>query len=364
MKAETIIRQLYDVIPNVTDYFNDVINVSTMTRNGSTVTVTTSSAHGLVNGQVVAITGANKATKIISLTQSNGIATAITNQDHDLTEGWFTDVIIGGADQPEYNGTFKLLSVPNRLTFTFKLTSNPVSPATTNGDILLLNSGIGNYNGRYTITVINPTRFTYEITSTPYSPAMGNIKIKKNIRISGAATIERAVEAYTKQPTNKLWAFVVLEDTQVNKDRYVKNDSIATRTATDDYRLRLLKNFSVYVFAPSVEGIAARTERDLMEDIEVFLYKSLLAIKIPSPFSEPSWSMITPIGNGVFEYNKAYYIHRYQFQTSFDVLIEDTAFNPITRAFRDITLNYLDFMAPLDGEIVASADIDLDDEPL
>lgn len=364
MKAETIIRQLYNSIPFITDYFNDTISVSTVTRNGSTVTVNTPMAHGLVTGQVVAITGANKVTRIVSLTHVNGIATAITDQDHDLTEGWFTDVVIGGANESGYNGTFQLLSVPNRLTFTFKLTSNPPSPATTNDDILLLNSGIGDYNGRFAITVINPTRFSYEITSTPYSPAQGTIKVKKNIRISGAATIDRAVEAYTKQPTNKLWAFVVLEDTQVNKDRFVKNDSIATRTATDDYRLRLLKNFSVYVFAPSVEGIAARTERDLMEDIEVILYKSLLAVKIPSPFTEPTWSMVTPAGNGVFEYNKAFYIHRYQFQTSFDVLIEDTAFNPITRAFRDITLNYLDFMAPLDGEIVASADVNLDDKPI
>lgn len=364
MKAETIIRQMYDTIPNLTDYFNDVLNIVSLVRTGSTVTATTSAAHGLTTGELVAITGAKTPTKIVSLTQANGIATAITDQDHDLTEGWFSTVEITGANEAGYNGSFQLLEVPNRLTFKYKLTSNPPSPATSIDDILLLTAGIGNYNGRFPVTVINNTRFSYQINTTPYSPAMGNIKLKKRIRISGAATIDRAVEAYTKQPTNKLWAFVVLEDTNVNKDRYVRNDSVATRTATDDYRLRLIKNFSVYVFAPSVEGIAARTERDLMEDIEVILYKSLLALKIPSPFTEPTWSMVTPVGNNIFEYNKAFYIHRYQFQTSFDILIEDTSFNPFTRAFRDLNLDYLDFMAPLDGEVVASAYVNLDDEPI
>lgn len=364
MKAEVIIRRLYESIPNITDYFTDSGNIISLTRIGNQITATTSAAHGLVTGQPVAITGANKVTKIVSITQLDGIATAITDQDHDLTEGWFDHVIISGVNQAEYNGEFKLLKVLNRLTFKFQVNPASPSPATSPADMLLMNSGTGNYNGRYQVNVVNPTTFTYQITSTPYPTAQGNFQYKKNIRISGAATVDRAAEAYTKQPTNKLWAFVVLEDTNVNKDRFVRNDSVATRTATDDFRMRLIKNFSIYVFSPSVEGIGARSERDLMEDIEVILYKAILALKIPSPFNEPTWSMVTPVGNSIFDYNRAYYIHRFQFQTSFDILIEDTAFNPETRAFRDLTLNYMDFMAPLDGEIAASAEVNLDDEPI
>jgi hypothetical protein len=364
MKAEYIIRQLYEKIPPLTNYFSETVNISSLSRSGSTVTAVTSTNHGLVNGQYVSITGAKTPTLITSLTQTNGIATAVCDQDHDLTEGWFPTVEITGATQSGYNGTFELLSVPNRLTFTYRLTSNPVSPATSAGDILLLTAGIGNYNGRYPITVINSNTFTYNITTSPYSPAFGTTLLRKNIRISGAATIERAIEGYTKQATNKLWAFVVIDDTQVSKDRYIRNDAIATRTTADEYRMRLIKNFSVYVFAPSTADISARTERDLMEDLEVILYKSLLAIKVPSPYTEPTWSLITPVGNGFYGYNNAYYIHRFQFQTSFDILIEDTAYDPITRAFRDISLNYFDFTEPMDGEVIASIDFSLDDEPL
>lgn len=364
MKSEYIIRQLYDNVPQLTDLFSDTINVSSITKTLNTVTVITSTAHGLQTGNVVSISGAKPVTKIVSLTQANGIATAITDQDHDLTEGFFPTVEISGAAQGGYNGTFELLSVPNRLTFTYRLTSNPASPATSTGDILLLTAGLGTYNGRFQVTVVNPTTFTYQLPLPLYSPAIGNIKVKKGLRISGAATIERAIDAYTKQQTNKLWAFVVLDDTSVNKDRTIRSDAITTRTVADDFRMRLIKNFSIYVICPSTDTIAARTERDLMEDVEVVLYRSLLALKIPSLYTEQTWSLVTPIGNGTFAYTPAIYVHRYSFQLTMDLLIEDTAYNPRTRAFRDITLNYFDFEDTQKTNLIATADVDLDDEPI
>lgn len=364
MQSEYIIRQLYENVPNLTNLFSDPVSISSLTKSGNVVTVVTAVAHGLTTGSFVSIAGTKTATEIVSLTQSNGVATAITSQDHDLTEGFFPTVEIVGASEAGYNGTFELLEVPNRKTFKYQLTTSPSSPATSTGDILLLTAGLGTYNGRFQITVVNATTFTYQLETPLYSPAMGAIKLQKNIRISGAATIERAIEAYTKQPTNKLWAFVVLEDTAVNKDRFVKSDAIATRTVADDFRIRLIKNFSIYVFSPSVEGIAARTERDLMEDVEVVLYKSILALRIPSQYTEPSWSLITPSGSGIYEYTKAYYIHRFSFQVTFDLVIADTAYNPFTRAFRDIDLNYYDFEDKELTNLIATAQVDLDDEPL
>ena len=364
MKSEFIIRQLYDVVPELTDLFSDNINVVSITKVLNTVTVVTATPHGLQTNNVVSIAGAKPVTRIVSLTQVNGIATAITDQDHDLTEGFFPTVEISGATEAGYNGTFELLSVPNRLTFTYRLTSNPTSPATSSGDILLLTAGLGTYNGRFQVTVVNPTTFTYQLPIPLYSPAIGNIKVKKGIRISGAATIERAMDAYTKQQTNKLWAFVILEDTAVNKDRTVRSDAVTTRTVADDFRMRLLKNFSVYVICPSTDTIAARTERDLMEDVEVILYRSLLALKVPSMYTERTWSLITPIGNGTFAYTPAIYVHRYSFQLTLDLLIEDTAYKPRTRAFRDLTLNYFDFEDTEKTNLIATATVDLDDEPI
>lgn len=363
MKAEDIIKQLQFALPNNTEYFSDTLNITSLTRSGSTVTALCSAAHNLETGKNVRISGAKSPTLITELTQINGIATARTNADHDLTEGFFETVEITGADQEEYNGTFTLLRVQNRLTFSYELGSAPVSPAT-GSEILLLTAGLGNYNGLYTVTVTSPTSFTYQITTSPYQTAFGEIKAKKNIRVSGAVTIDRALESYTAQETNKLWAFVVLDDTAVSKDRTLRNDGIALRSAGTDFRTRLLKNFSVYVVVPSVMSIAGRYERDLMEEIEPILYKSLLGVKFESPFAEKEWSMVTPVGHGFAGYYKAYYVHRFQFQTSYDILFQDTAINPDTRAFRDIDLNYYSFEAGHEDQVIASASIDLDDEPI
>lgn len=75
-------------IPSTTP---DTLTVSSISRSGSTATVTTSAAHSL------------KA------------------QDR---------VTISGADQSDYNGTITVLTVPSTTTFTYRVSNSPTTPAT------------------------------------------------------------------------------------------------------------------------------------------------------------------------------------------------------------------------------------------
>lgn len=362
MKAEDIIKQLILVLPQQNNYFGEEVTVSNLTRSGNTVTVTTNVNHNLSTGQFINIKGAKKVTEITNLEQSNGVATATTTTDHDLTEGFFEEVEIEGADQADYNGTHTLLSVPNRQTFTFSVNESATSPAT-GSEILLTNSGVGNYNGRYQITVTSSTEFTYTIDTQPYSPGKGSIVTQKNIRISGAVSVERAIDAYTKQSPNNLWAFVVLGDTVTSKDRSVLNDTVAQRDSANDFRMRLIKDFSVYVVVPSKNSIAARAERDLMEDLEVDIYKSIVGQKFSSGLTESVWSQVVPIVNGFYDYVGPYYVHRFQFQNTVDVIHEDTSVDPPTRAFRDIEIDFIDTRETSDN-IIAELNTNLDKDPL
>ena len=358
MKAEDIIKQLYINLPDFTDLFSDQIPVSNVSILGSLVTVTTSVPHNLITGRQVTISDAKTVTPISSITRIGNLATVITSIDHDLTEGFFDNVEISGADQSDYNGTHILRSVPNRRTFSFVVSNNPATPAT-GSNIALLNGGVVNFNDRYTINVLNSTQFTFSIIgNTNIAPI--NLKIHSNIRISGAVSVERAIESYTKQNANNLWAFVVLDDSLVSKDRQIFSDAITTRANCVDFRLRLLKNFSVYIVIPSTQSISGRQQRDLIEDIEPYLYRSILGLKLSGPFTEDTWSMVVPVGNGFYDYVGSYYVHRFQFQTSYDLLYEDTAINPKTRAFRDIRLDYLDE----EKELLIRTDVNLDDVPL
>jgi hypothetical protein len=110
MKIADIITQLKTVLPVYTNYFSDNASVSSLTYAAGTATAT-STAHGLQVGHIANIKGAYSPNTITSLTQVNGIATAITAQPHDLTLDW-SSIIVAGADQSDYNGTFDMVSAP------------------------------------------------------------------------------------------------------------------------------------------------------------------------------------------------------------------------------------------------------------
>jgi hypothetical protein len=85
----------YDAIVDDTDHHgmdrSRSVSVSSITRSGSTATVTTSAAHGFIDGQSVTIAGANEA---------------------------------------EYNGVFVITSHATPTTFTYEVTGAPATPAT------------------------------------------------------------------------------------------------------------------------------------------------------------------------------------------------------------------------------------------
>jgi hypothetical protein len=65
---------------------------------------------------------------IDSLTFANGVATATISSGHSYQP--FQVIEIVGADQPEYNGHFRVITT-STTTFTYAVTGTPVSPATT-----------------------------------------------------------------------------------------------------------------------------------------------------------------------------------------------------------------------------------------
>lgn len=63
-----------------------------------------------------------------SLTSSGAVATGTTATAHGLKVNAY--VTIAGADQSDYNGTFRVTGVPSTTTFTYGVENSPVTPAT------------------------------------------------------------------------------------------------------------------------------------------------------------------------------------------------------------------------------------------
>jgi len=361
MKASDVIKQLQILLPRFTDLFNDILGVVAAEFSGGIVTITTDSDHGLKDGDIVDISGSDTPVIVSSIIREGNIATVTTEEDHDITLGFQETVNISGSTVDAYNGDFAPIEVPNRRTLTYEVLGDPTTPAP--GSIFLNDGKNRGYNGLQVITVTGPKTFTYPTSGTPISPAQGTIKVSKNTRVSGAVSIERFLQAYTQQEKDQYWACVVLGDTIANKDRDILNDASYYTSNGTVYRQRLITPFSIYVVAPAIDSIAGREQRDSMEDVSVAFYKSVLRKRLPTELSEEDLYGITADGDGFFGYFNAFYVHRFDFETIKDITYEDTIDDDSTVAFRDIDVIFND---PFDltNEVVMTADINLDEEPL
>ena len=360
MRASDIVNHLSVVLPKFVDDFTTNVSVSSLTRSASTVTATTSAAHGLSVGQAVNVRGAQTPIEIDSITRVGPIATMITLTDHDITENAGYDVQITGATEAEFNGTFNLLSVPNRRTITFQVADSGAVTAT--GSPLLLNGSnvFDSYNGLVQVTATpSATTFDYEITSTPYSPASGTITAKTAPRISSAVDFDRLLDAYTKQVPGDAWLFVVLGDSVADKSRRIDADSTDNIQAGHYFNQRLIQSVDFYVFLPTSGEISGREARDRAEELFRPICQSILGYKLPS-LVENTNNPLMVTGHGSQAYNSAFYVHRYAFEATLQLGPTDIYTPDDDVAFRDIDLTMgLDV-----GNETFNTLIDLDDEPL
>lgn len=364
MKAQAIINQLAIALPNFSDKFTTNFDITSLTRSSTTVTATTSVAHGLVVGKQVNIVGAKTPITITSLTRAGAIGTLVTGADHDMTEIFSTSVELSGAVEAEFNGTFTILTVPNRRTITFTMADS--GPTTATGSPLLLNgtSYLQQYNGLKEITAVpSTTTFDYEVTdATLFTPAAGTIKAKTDPRITGAVSVERIVESYTKKEVDEYWAFVVLGDVFASKSRKIESDATDNQQRGNEFRQQTIQPFSIIVVAPVKQEIAARAVRDDMEVIFRPICRSVLFKAYDSQLFVGAQNPSQFVDHGFLAYNTAVYIHGFNFESVADITFDDTVGYDDDVAFRDIISNMTIDLGTREDPLTAN--IDLDDEIL
>lgn len=364
MQAQDVITQLYTNMPRFNSNFSVLLSDFSIGVSGTTVTVTTTSPHGLTTGNAVVVANMPTKTQIASfdLDDLNDILTVTTVTNHDLTEGFFETVELVDSTNANLNGTFELLSVPNRRTFTVVFTESDISsPGTVN---LLENRSFGSINGTHQITVIDTTNFTYELVtpSTPTESTKGTIST--GVRISGGSDIERITENYTFQTQNDdLWGFVVTESAISNKDRNVTNDATLNQGGLNDWNVLYIESFTFYVFVPTDNDITGRRAKDLCDTIKPDLFNSVLGVNFPSGFHSENVSPIYPLGDEFFGYFGAYYIHSYRFEQISRITTDDLTNYDANVSFRDIDFTIRDVIQG-STDIEFTGSVDLDDEPL
>jgi len=361
MKAKDIIHALRTRLPIITDTFSTNININTLVKTSGTVTATTASPHGLITGNYVCIVGAKWKTPIATIVRSGTIATVTCSADHDLTEDFpeaeYVDII--GANEANFNGSFELLTVPNRRVFTIAIADSGATEAT--GTMFLLEPWRYGLNGWQQVTVSSSTVFTYETDGVADAVGYGTMQMRKAIRVSGAINAGRAESAYTELNTNQLTAFVVLGEVIASKSRHSTIDAIHSAGRQTVYRQMLLNNIYVYLFVPTHTDATGRAARDDVTDIAKYIFKAILGDNYPTYFTNDPATTLALVSHGQIVYKGAYYIHEFHFEAQSDITNEDIASPDVTRAFRDIHIDYL--YDDLET-ILLTQDTNLDDEPL
>jgi hypothetical protein len=360
MRLLDVVGQLQLILPKHTDKLSTTLVISSITVSSNVATIITSSVHGLTTGQAVTLSNVQSRTAISGVSQSGNVFTFTTSVDHDLTSTWpdHATVELSGFTDSAWNNSFTLTDVPNRRTF--KVQSTNTLP-TLNTNEVLLEVRIDGVNGRFSATVSNTTTFT--ISGTFNDGVYVGGTVSSAVRVAGAVDIERAIDQYTEQNVQDLWAFVVMNDAETSKDRHTFSDATATKTTGQDMRLRLLDGFTITFVANVSTDIAAQLNIDIMRhDLLLPVLQSVYGARFDTGLSGNADFRTVLTGHGISLYNRAVLAYTYSFETVMDLTNDDAVIDQDTRAFRDI--NYTELIGGDDTTDMTILPIDLDDEPL
>ena len=371
MIAKDIVLALQARIPALTDDFTESVGISSVVVAGTTVTVTTSAVHGLATGNPVNILGVIAPVTIATINRVTTVATIVTNEDHDFTlsdrekaKDVDKQVVISGATEAEFNGSFKLLNVLNRKTIEIEVDDSGAASAT--GSPIIengINSAFG-YDGFYSVTVISTTVFTYELSKilTIDGVVDASSKAVTRYRIARVASLDRAVLAYTAQNINDDFLFVVVGDVVANKNRDTQTDATYTDVGGDYYRQQLNQQCAVYLAQNATDTVAAGRQRDKAEAIAPLIFKSILLQAFDTGFTVSERSKLTFVSHGFIEtgLEPPVNMHEYIFEQNAELYLDDTIGAPDNVAFRDV-----DFIFNTQtGDEEFTGSVDLDEVPL
>lgn len=309
MKGSDIVKHIATELPKYTNLFTTQIAINSLTSVGNIATFVLSEARNLIVGSQVFITGAKPYIDITSITREGNIVTITTSQAHTLPyidnratsaiRNQYTNTItIENAEPIEYNGTWAVYTSLNDTTITFKITTTPITPATTNGRVLF--KDFDNYNGYKTITeVVNSTTYKYELQQASNLPVVGNIYYNLT-RVGNALSITNIINAYNQNNTRNLekYIYTVLSGGDLYKSDFIPtSDPSATHQSGRQYDYFYRKTVNIYIMLPynlNTQGVEQGELADELHNVILPAIQKILAnFSVPSPYSQCSYEGFT-----------------------------------------------------------------------
>ena len=349
IKPSDIVNHLAEYLPRISDKFSDSLVISSATiSDGRTISCVTPTDHDFSVSDPIMLIGGQTPNNISSVALDVADTTLLIEfaSVHDFTEPNDTigteSLTCSGFNESEWNTTLSITEVPTDqsviVTFPTGATGIPTFTTATGYEERPLSI----FGTQAIATVPTTTTFTIELsTDVPELPAGDIINLSATVgaRIAAADTIKRAEEIYTKVAANDdLWAFVIMLDADVSKDRHTLNDSVASFTHQNEMRLRTLNNFSVVVFFRTANSVSGVTAQELAYgEVYVDLLSVLYGFGGFATDDDNSSFVTVSAGHGVGISNTSYYTHVYDWQIPVDITI-DNGF----RFYQDVAARNID----------------------
>lgn len=315
MLGNQIQNRLRQVLSNYTDDFSDVVNITSLTKNNILITANATN-HGLLSGDYITIKGAKRRINIQSINYANGVATLKLAEHHNLFIETNISIDIIGCSIVDYNGIKNVNQYPDF--YTIEFSSQDYGNAT--DGYILVDDNIY-FNGYKQITKIDANNFTFGVSgSISDGNAFGTITFNKASRIQHIGSSERALEFY-KNDVSKKWMFIILGDERVeDSGATLTTDSYSTNQT---YYFKTLLEFSIFVAIPTQNSKVASAEADLARSYLKPILKSIANYRFISNLTQDKYQPCLYIGNGTDAYDVAFYIHRFDFAITGEIIDND-----------------------------------------
>lgn len=361
-----IVFHLAEYLPRLTDLFSDNIGITTVVSSGGyTLTCDTATAHGLSTSSPIYFKSGKTPNTIASVTEgaifpiqfpvtfdiAENLLTIEFQDVHDFTTPnariEVEPLPCVGFNEAVWNVTLDIVSVLSDTVVVVEFpTGATTRPTFTAGAAIGYEERPLSIYGLQTVTSATTTQFIVALDSVNVPPipdgTLIDVTATTAVRVAAVDNVTRADEIYTKMPdTDDLWAFVIMNDTDVSKDRHTLNDSTASFTHQNEMRLKMLQNFSIVVYFRTAASISGATAQELAYgDVLKALLKSLYGYSGFNDSDDVSDYVAVITGHGEGSSNVAYYTHVYEWQVPVDVnftsgfqFYDDEAFRSISGTF-------------------------------
>jgi hypothetical protein len=336
-KLDDVISQVQGIITSLTDDFNDVAGIETVTASGTSVVITVNTA--LTQDTVSNIKGVYAKNKADSVTGGTSDNTWVVEfeDEHDVTYSELEKDI--GIEKyvafvGDTEGDYLLSDVPSRSSIEIE---SSIAPS---GTFYMLEQY--NFNGRKTVTWVDDTTFTYDNDFSDFGFELTHLdgSVSNNIRIDGISSDNDIADLLENKAIRltKNTIFVVMNEVRTSKSRHIFSDAMNRKEYKDDLHIEVVQTFSLYVVIPTQSTTTPRVAINYIHELRPYIIKCLHGAKFDSGFNSGNQFLCSFLSDNGEQYNKSYYVHRFDFEDVFNIENSDSVEIENSRAFKSYSL--------------------------